>query len=61
MFQVIIRKQPWPKGEVPPPLRPYLGQIKECPIRCKGKKGQDYRMCLKACAREIIASKDQED
>jgi len=35
-------------GEYPTQLEPFAGQTKTAPVKCQGKEGQDYRLCLKA-------------
>ena len=46
IFGVYAKSRSFPKGPVPAHLEPYKGQAREAPKRCKGKKGQEYRMCL---------------
>lgn len=48
---ILVFKRPsFEKGEFPAHLKPYAGQIKKCPVECKGRKGQAYRECLIKCA-----------
>lgn len=47
---VQIKRASWAKGEYPSHLKPFAGQIRECPVQCKGKKGLDYSACLRKCA-----------
>lgn len=48
-----IKKASYMKGEYPAHLKPYAGQIKECPVKCKGKTGMDFAGCLRACASKV--------
>jgi hypothetical protein len=48
-----IKKASWMKGEYPEHLKPYAGQIRECPKQCAGKKGLYYTACLKKCAEKV--------
>ena len=51
---ILVMKRPsFEKGEFPEHLRPYAGQIRECPVMCKGRKGQAYRECLIKCAAKV--------
>ena len=43
----------WDKFEYPEHLKPYAGQIRECPTQCAGRKGSDYRNCLIDCASKV--------
>jgi len=45
------------KGQYPDQLKPYAGQIRECPVKCKGRKGQAYRECLRTCASSVKKNK----
>ena len=47
---VQIKKASYMKGEYPPHLKAFAGQIRECPVKCKGKTGMTYAGCLRACA-----------
>mgnify|MGYP000014571198 CR=1 FL=1 len=46
------KKASYMEGEYPSQLVPFAGQIAHCPVECEGRKGQDYRECLKMCAAE---------
>ena len=48
MFGMYIKTRSFPKGKgrVPPHLKDYAGQVREAPVACEGKKGQEYRICL---------------
>jgi hypothetical protein len=50
---VQIKRASWLKGEYPPHLKPFAGQIRDCPVGCKGKKGLDYASCLRKCAAKV--------
>lgn len=50
---VQIKKASYPKGYFPPHLSKYAGQIRECPVKCKGKTGQTYAACLRECASKV--------
>lgn len=52
-FGMYFKTPSYEKGEFPPQLKPYAGQIAHCPRECKGKKGEMYRMCLKKCAASV--------
>ena len=52
----IVKKASYRKGQYPTQLKEYAGQIKHCPTKCAGRKGQDYRLCLKRCAAEKAKS-----
>jgi hypothetical protein len=54
---VQIKRASFMKGEYPAHLKPYAGQIKECPVQCKGKKGLDFRACLMKCAEKVKKKK----
>lgn len=43
---LLVKSPSWPKGVTPPHLRTYLGQVREAPRTCRGRKGQSYRECL---------------
>jgi hypothetical protein len=47
---VQIKRASYPKGYFPPHLKPFAGQIRECPGQCKGKTGRGYADCLRKCA-----------
>lgn len=48
-----IKRASYMKGEFPEHLKKYAGQIKDCPVKCKGKKGSSYRECLTECAKKV--------
>lgn len=50
---VQIKKASYLKGEYPSHLKPYAGQIRECPVTCKGKTGLDFAGCLRRCAAKV--------
>ena len=52
-FGLYFKRPSYEKGEFPEQLRPYAGQIRECPVSCKGRRGQQYRECLKVCAAKV--------
>lgn len=43
---LMIKRPSFPKGETPPHLKAFAGQTKNAPVKCKGRKGQNYRECL---------------
>jgi len=43
---LMVKRPSYAKGEFPPQLKPFAGQAKSAPVKCKGKKGQGYRECL---------------
>lgn len=43
---LMIKRPSFPKGVTPPHLKSYAGQTRNAPVKCKGKKGQGYRLCL---------------
>lgn len=43
---LMIKRPSYPKGFTPPQLKPFAGQAKNAPVKCKGRKGQNYRECL---------------
>jgi len=43
---LMVKRPSYEKGEFPPHLKTYAGQVREAPRKCKGKKGQGYRECL---------------
>ena len=45
-----FKRPSYEAGQYPEQLKAYAGQIRECPTKCKGRKGQAYRLCLKTCA-----------
>ena len=55
----LVKKASYMKGEYPAQLQPYAGQIADCPVECEGRKGQDYRECLKACAAKVAKPEEE--
>lgn len=43
---LMIKTPSWPKGVTPPHLKSFAGQTRSAPGKCKGRKGQSYRLCL---------------
>lgn len=43
---IALKRASYAKGEFPPHLQKFAGQVKAAPKACKGKKGQSYRECL---------------
>ncbi|MHA1852550.1 MAG: hypothetical protein ACTSUF_03475 [Candidatus Heimdallarchaeaceae archaeon] len=54
---VQIKKASYMKGEYPEHLKAYAGQIKDCPVKCKGKTGLTYAACLRKCAAKVKKGK----
>lgn len=53
VFGSVVKRPSYEKGQYPAQLKPYAGQIRECPVKCAGRKGQEYVRCLKACASSV--------
>jgi hypothetical protein len=57
LSQLVIMKTPsYLPGQYPTQLKPFAGQIKDCPVACAGQTGQNYRLCLKRCASKVAKS-----
>lgn len=50
---VVLKRPSYMKGEWPEHLRPFAGQAKACPVKCKGRKGQSFRLCMLECAKPL--------
>ncbi len=50
IFGAYAKTPSYLKGEFPEHLKAYAGQMASCAKECKGKKGQNFRFCLKRCA-----------
>jgi len=45
-FSMYFKARSFPKGPIPEHLKSYAGQVRNAPVTCRGKKGQEYRACL---------------
>lgn len=43
---LMIKRPSFPKGVTPDKLKPFAGQARAAPVKCKGRRGQGYRECL---------------
>jgi hypothetical protein len=43
---MITKRASYLPGEYPTQLEPFAGQVREAPVKCEGKTGQEYRLCL---------------
>ena len=50
--KVVVKRESFPEGEVPPHLTGYIGQTAKVAKACKGKREYAYTICLREKAKE---------
>jgi len=56
--KIIVKRESFPEGEVPPHLKEYVGQNAKVAKACKGKKGLAWIQCLRDKSRELGTAKE---
>jgi len=62
-YILVLKKRSHKKGETPEHLKEFSADktgLSICPIRCKGKKGIEFALCMKECAKELGITKKKD-